>query len=143
MRNDFAYHSPQRPWFEIKSQPASPSFTISPRVVVRKRSVSDRLWEQLSCLGFNQAELMSQTQTPWASITFSGARHSFTMIFRGGVAIAAGEHFIAELGEHEFAIAGHLVADAQITEVQHTASQHTGGQDATLVVTCEILLLKD
>ena len=50
----------------------------------------------------------------------------------------AGERFVAELPDHEFAIAGQLVADAGVSEVEHRMVP-----DPRLLVRCELLLLED
>ena len=45
---------------------------------------------------------------------------------------------VAELPDHEFAIAGQLVADAGVSEVEHRMVP-----DPRLLVRCELLLLED
>lgn len=63
--------------------------------------------------------IISHQQTPWASITFSGVRHSFTVLFCGDEEVAVGEEFLAALPDHEFILPGQIVADASIGHVQH------------------------
>lgn len=66
------------------------------------------------------ARLVRHAETPWASVTFSGARHTIVLGFEGAEASDAADLFIAALPEHEFAISGRLVADASIRAVdQH------------------------
>lgn len=48
---------------------------------------------------------------PWASITFSGARHLLTLQIEGEGAGAAADMFLDGLEEREFALRGHIVAD--------------------------------
>lgn len=103
-----------------------------------RRSPADRLREALLALGDYRGQVVTHSECAWASITFSGARHMVAMLFAGDEAVAAAEHFIAELAEHEFAIPGQLVADAAITQVEHRLLP-----SARLVVQCELLLLED
>lgn len=85
-----------------------------------------------------QGELLSHTERPWASVTFSGTRHRLTFAFKGADAVAVGEDFIACLPDHEFAIRGQLVADAAIVSVEHTALPAL-----QLIVEAELLLLDE
>ncbi|MBS0482249.1 MAG: hypothetical protein JSR96_08870 [Proteobacteria bacterium] len=72
-------------------------------------------------LGENQGELLSHAERNWASVTFSGSRHNVRLAFTGEQAVEAGERLIDALPEHEFTIPRHLVADAAIVSVVHTA----------------------
>lgn len=47
----------------------------------------------------------------WASITFSGAHHRLSLLLDGHGAGEAVSAFLNGLGEREFALRGHLVAD--------------------------------
>lgn len=47
----------------------------------------------------------------WASITFTGARHSAAIRLEGPGAEAAADRFADGLAEREFRLRGHLVAD--------------------------------
>jgi hypothetical protein len=96
------------------------------------------LLNALHALAGGRAELLRHSEQPWASITFSGARHSAVLAFVGTEAVAAGEDLIACLPEHEFAIPGQLVADAAVTAVTHSALP-----EPRLEVTIEVLLLED
>lgn len=89
-------------------------------------------------LAERKAELVRHSERSWASATFSGTRHEVVLSFSGAEAIAAGERFIDALPEHEFAIAGHLVADAAVAAVDQTALP-----EPRLEVTAELLLLED
>ena len=109
---------------------------IAPRRRTR-RSPGDRLAKAVLALAGEGARLARQTETSWASITFAGTRHRIELVFPE-TAIAAGERFVAELPEHEFAVPGQLVADATVT-----AADHTMLPDKLLKVTCELLLLED
>ena len=89
-------------------------------------------------LAQGKAELVSHSERPWASVTFSGARHRVTLTFTGIEGLAAGEDFIDCLPEHEFTIPGQLVADATVVGVEHTALP-----EPRLTVETELLLLRD
>lgn len=97
--------------------------------------------EKLACalleLAQQKASITSHAEKSWASITFAGARHRVELVFEGAEAVEAGECFIAFLPEHEFAIPGQLVADAAVTEVDHTLDP------PRMVVRCELLLLEE
>jgi hypothetical protein len=104
----------------------------------RSRSTWARLLDSLMALSSGQAELLRHTEQPWASATFSGSRHTVALVFTGQEAVDAAEHFIEALPEHEFAIAGQLVADAAITEVRMDMLPQP-----RLEVEVELLLLED
>ena len=89
-------------------------------------------------LAENRGQLLRHAERAWASVTFTGTRHTIVLAFAGAEAIEAGERFIAALPDHEFAIPRQLVADAAVSEVEHTA-----GPDERLLVTCELLLLEE
>ena len=104
----------------------------------RRRSSSDRLREAVLVLTEHRGQIVAHEEKAWASITFAGTRHTFGLLFSGEEAVAAGEQFIADLPEHEFAVAGQLVADASVIEVDHRIAPNP-----RLAVRCEILLLED
>ncbi|MBW8755207.1 MAG: hypothetical protein JF595_13845 [Sphingomonadales bacterium] len=89
-------------------------------------------------LAGGKAELLRHVERPWASVTFSGSRHRLTLAFTGAEALAAAEHFIAALPEHEFAIPRQLVADAAVVSVEHETLPQP-----KLTVEVELLLLED
>ena len=65
-----------------------------------------------ACFGEDETlhfeEIRSRT---WASATFTGARHEITMRLAGPDAPASAARFVATLGEREFDLRGHVVAD--------------------------------
>jgi len=89
-------------------------------------------------LAGGKGELLRHAERPWASVTFSGTRHTIALCFTGPEATAAGEAFLEAVPEHEFALPGQLVADAAVTVV---------GQEMVpepkLTVEVELLLLAD
>ena len=72
-------------------------------------------------LAQGKAELVRHGEQPWASATFSGARHTILISFAGADAIAAGEALIDALPEHEFTLPRQIVADAAVIAVEHSA----------------------
>ncbi len=57
------------------------------------------------------AEMRSSRDRPWASVTFTGARHWFAL----SIGPARAEAVTALLPDYEFEIPGHLVADIVVT----------------------------
>jgi hypothetical protein len=109
--------------------------TLAPR---RKRSPGERLVEALRSLARGHGDVLSHCEASWASITFSGKRHSLRLLFDGVTAAEAGEGLIAALPDHEFAIPGQLVADAAVIEADHRLLP-----DERLEVLVEVLMLDD
>lgn len=115
--------------------PAEPAAEANPRH--RRLGISGQLSRALLALAEERGRIIAHEEKPWASITFAGARHRYTLEFAGDEAVEAGECFIVFLPEHEFAIPGQLVADAAITQVVQTLDPNV------LTVTCELLLLEE
>ncbi|MBX7482540.1 hypothetical protein K3174_08355 [Qipengyuania sp. 6D47A] len=92
----------------------------------------------LADLHGHRGQVLNHTEKAWASITFAGTRHSLAILFAGADAVDAGEQFVADLPDHEFAIPGQLVADAGVIEVEHRMTPAP-----RLVVQCELLLLEE
>ena len=110
---------------------------LPPPLRKRRRGVREKLAAALLELADGHGKIAAHTERAWASITFAGARHRVAIVFEGETAVERGECFIAFLPEHEFAIAGQLVADAAVVEVEHRADP------PRLAVTCELLLLEE
>lgn len=83
-------------------------------------------------------ELVHHAERPWASITFSGSRHTLLLGFEGEKAVLAGEAFLDALPDHEFAVPAHIVADAAVIAVTHTLVPAP-----SMTVEIELLLLED
>lgn len=62
------------------------------------------------------AELQSSSQRRWASVTFNGARHRFSLRVSGDDADGAVAHAIGALAQQDFALEGHVVADVALVE---------------------------
>jgi hypothetical protein len=94
---------------------------VSQRLVTDGSATGRAPWKRIARavleLAGSSAQLVRQSEKPWASVTFSGARHSFVLAFDGIEAADAAELFIAALPDHEFSISGRLVADATIRSV--------------------------
>ena len=114
----------------------APALTRPPRRAAP--GTSGHLRQALSALGGDRGEILRLSEKAWASITFEGARYTVELVFEGPDAVDAGEQFIADLPEHEFAIPGQLVAEATVI-----AADHRVAPSPRLAVTCELLLLKD
>ena len=89
-------------------------------------------------LAGGHAELLRHSERPWASVTFSGTRHTIALSFTGEAGVVEGEAFIAALGEHEFAIARQVVIEAAVVSVEHTTLPQV-----KLTVEVVLLLLED
>lgn len=58
----------------------------------------------------------SLASRPWASVTFSGARHRLALCIPGPGAAAAADAFLDGLAERDFALAGHVLADIVLVD---------------------------
>jgi hypothetical protein len=56
-------------------------------------------------------EIEALDSRAWASITFSGERHRLTLAIAGEDAEASADSFLEDLGEREFVLRGHILAD--------------------------------
>jgi len=103
-----------------------------------RRDPANQLLGALYALGGGHGALLRHEERAWASITFSGARHTISFRFAGEEGVAAGEAFVAALPEHEFDIPRCLVADATVTAVRHILLP-----EPVMEVDCEVLLLAE
>ncbi len=117
--------------FETKSE----ATTALP---ARRLSPGDRLIREVRELAGPSSEVVAHRESPWASITFSGARHVVVLRFAGSEAVSDGERLIAVLPDYEFRLRGKLVADASVTRVDHELIPAP-----LMEVECEILLLDE
>jgi hypothetical protein len=68
--------------------------------------------------------------TPWASVTFAGARHRLTI----EAPLTPGfDRWLAALPEAEFALRGHLVADLTIGSIERCGGRVTVAIDVLTV----------
>jgi hypothetical protein len=56
----------------------------------------------------------------WASVTFSGARHELQLLLSGENAATAAGQFTERLGDAEFRLRGHLLADIALVSSDTT-----------------------
>lgn len=110
----------------------------APPPLAHRASPAERLLRAVREISGPHAEVLRHDESPWASITFSGARHRLVLRFAGSDAVSDGERFIAVLPEHEFKLRGRLVADATVTRVDHELVPAP-----LMEVECEILLLDE
>lgn len=115
--------------FETKAQATT---TPPPR----RLSVAERLLRDLRQIAGPLADVISHRETPWASITFTGTRHTMVLRFAGSDAVSDGERFVMTLPDHEFRLRSKLVADASIARVDHELLPAP-----LMEVECELLLL--
>lgn len=101
----------ERTLFERKSMPRTAE-SAAPRL---RLTTGEKLLRAALALAGPNATLVSQREAPWASITFSGARHTIVLAFNGWEACDDAENLIADLPDHEFRIPNVLVADATVT----------------------------
>jgi hypothetical protein len=97
-----------------------------------------RLLTEVLRLAGPAAQFERHSERPWSSTTFSGARHTIRLSFKGAAQVGRGETFIACLPDHEFTLAGRIVADASVTSAEHSLIE-----GPSLVVEAELLVLDD
>jgi len=104
----------------------------------RARAPWKRVVRVVLDLAGSEAQLVRHSEKPWASVTFSGARHTIVLAFDGAHAMEAADQFIAALPGHEFTISGRLVADATIQAVDQRTLP-----SPRAIVEAELLVLDD
>lgn len=70
---------------------------------------------QIKALARGEASIHLTRERAWASITFSGLRHCFSIEWPDAADTAAVQELARILPDHEFAIPGYFVADIVIT----------------------------
>ncbi|MCJ2177914.1 hypothetical protein [Novosphingobium album (ex Hu et al. 2023)] len=94
--------------------------------------------KELILLAGPRAEFLHHAERPWSSTTFSGSRHTVTLVFSGADGMQQGQAYVCALPDHEFTISGQLVADAAITSVTRATTPAS-----RMTVEAELLLLDD
>jgi|KBSSwiStaDraftv2_1062776.scaffolds.fasta_scaffold41408_2 hypothetical protein len=69
-------------------------------------------------LAMRPAELVESVERPWASATFSGARHRYVLRLDSN----EDDSCYSRLDEQEFDLPGHIVADIALTSHHHDNS---------------------
>jgi len=85
----------------------------------------------------NRILLMDFQSTAWNSLTFDGERHRLSLRVPGPDARSVVDRLLDGLDDHEFAIAGHVVADIAMEGTPTTAA------DGSMVMTLEALTVAD
>ncbi|GHC95077.1 hypothetical protein [Novosphingobium pokkalii] len=98
--------------------------------------LAPRVVRSVLALAGRSAQLIDHRERPWASVTFSGARHSVVLRYTGWEACDDGEALIAALPDHEFTVPGALVADVTVVRTDEAVLP-----ERTLEVELELLLL--
>lgn len=78
--------------------------------ISRHHGIAGQIIRQLLDLCGEGSELVTAEQRSWASATFSGARHIIELLLPGHALPAA----IARLPDHDFDLAGEIVADCAV-----------------------------
>jgi hypothetical protein len=76
--------------------------------------------------------LLKAQSMPWASATFIGSRHALTL----GVPLPEIERLAESVGEMEFDLPGHLVADVRIVSVTKTEDEGAIAMEILTVEQC-------
>lgn len=66
----------------------------------------------------------SESETPWASATFSGTRHYFDITVSGSDAIVAAANLGTMISEDRVSIDGHVIADILLSSHQLIQTAH-------------------
>ena len=82
----------------------------------RRRDPGSLLASQMEALAGGQVSVTLKRERPWASITFTGMRHSFAVDWAGATNPNEKENLAKTLPDHEFTIPGYFVADILVTE---------------------------
>ena len=82
------------------------------------------------------ADLIESQERPWASATFSGARHVITVRVPLDDADSPASALLAKLPDYEFDLAGEIVADCVVT-----MQRHNRDTDGRLWLVCSVELL--
>jgi hypothetical protein len=69
----------------------------------------------MSKVSSGQAALVDSAVSPWASMTFSGDRHSFDIALNSADVEHSADQLASMLNEEDFDLPGELVADFAIT----------------------------
>ncbi len=117
--------------------PALPGAHCSPPLR-RERRPWLQLVSAILKLAGDEAQLLSHAESPWASITFTGMRHTVRLRFTGDAGCDAAEAFIVAAPDHEFTLHGRLVADVSIDLVEHRQTPQP-----EVIVEATLLVLDD
>lgn len=103
---------------------------------VRRTDPLPRLLRQLVARAGEPYAVVRTASRPWASALFQGRRHEVTMTLPGTDAAERLAAMVAGIGETEWSLRGHFVAD-----ITADAQQVASGQDGVPVATLELSAL--
>ena len=78
------------------------------------------------CAPLGTTEIRYERSRPWSSLLFNGARHRIGLSLSGDHVEEALDALKGEIGDADFIIAGHLIVELRLVDVDHCG-------DATLV----------
>ena len=90
-----------------------------------------------ACVDRNRILLTEFRSTDWHSLTFCGERHSFSLRIASPEAAVICRRVVDGLGDAEFSIPGHVVADIAVVEEPRTES------DGSIVLEIEALTVAE
>lgn len=110
-----------------------------------RRDPHCRLITQLLTLAGPDSSVLATSSRPWASATFIGHRHSIRLRLSGPDQEAQAERLTAALPEAEFALGGHLVADAEVSARSNGSAEAKEGKAAgrTIELLLSVLTIED
>ncbi len=82
----------------------------------RQRDPGSSIAEQIQALAGGRVRVILERERPWASITFTGTRHSFVIERTDATAPDDMDNLARALPEHEFAMRGYFLADILVTD---------------------------
>lgn len=88
-----------------------------------RRDPHTRVIAQLSDLAGADISVIATSSRPWASATFTGARHIVVMKLHGADHAGQADRLAGNLPDAEFSITGHIVADACMDERRNGAAE--------------------
>lgn len=98
---------------------------------VRRTDPLPRLLRQLVARAGEPCTVVRTASRPWASALFQGRRHEVTMMLPGADAAGRLAAMVEGIGEAEWTLQGHFVADITV-DAQQVATEPDGGLVATL-----------
>ncbi|WP_417621113.1 hypothetical protein [Parasphingorhabdus sp.] len=91
-----------------------PTDPVRPQIC--RRDSASLLTSQIQTLAGDQACVILERERRWASITFTGTLYSFSVDWAGSGNPRAAQNLAKVIPDHDFAIAGHFIADILVTK---------------------------
>jgi len=102
----------------------------------QRRDCQGQLLAALEAMAGPDASVEQATMRPWCSATFLGAQHRLTLRIDGPDAVNQASALANGLGEAEFNLRGHIVADVTVDEV------HADGENSA-ILSLAVLTIED